>query len=67
MNIKIREKYPHGGELFSMVLKLGSNLDHNFFKLTGKLKSDSQLPKKFVLCFNETPLKIMKIAFCFYV
>ena len=29
-----------------------------------KLKSDSQFPKKFLfICFNESPLKMMKIAF----
>ena len=34
--------------------------------LLQNLKSDSHLPKKFLfICFNESPLKIMKNAFYF--
>ena len=39
----------------------------NLFKiLTDFLKSDPQLPKKkYLICFNESPLKMMQNAFYF--
>ena len=35
-------------------------------KWVKELKLDSHLPSKFLfICFNESPLKMMKNAFCF--
>ena len=37
------------------------------YKVDNALKSNSQLPKKFLfICFNESPLKMMKNVFLFY-
>ena len=35
------------------------------FKVTYKLKTDSHLPKNSFICFNGSPLKMMKNAFSF--
>ena len=43
-----------------------SNIEEPYVHALSKhLKSDSHLPKKFVICLIESPLKLMKNAFYF--
>ena len=43
-----------------------SNIEEPYVHALSKhLKSDSHLPKKFVICLIESPLKMMKNAFYF--
>ena len=50
---------------FSNHKNLTLNSDIYLKKLPTHLNSDSHLPKIFFICFNESPLKMLKNAFCF--
>ena len=67
---KIRTKHVLDTFLRKFLLKLKYTLNYIVFKRFRKhkltLKSDSHLPKKYIfICFNKSPLKMMKNAFYF--
>ena len=55
MIIEIREKYPYGGKLLFMMMKLEPNLGYDFRKLSVKVELSTSKKVCFI-CFNVRAL-----------